>query len=88
MKITPFWDIAPCCLVEVGRRFRGAYCSIRVMVAAVRTFKTSVYFNETTRHYITESCHLQPMKTLTYQDSDSQKKNRIMHDNLCFVSHM
>jgi hypothetical protein len=26
MKMTTFWDIAPCSLVEVDRRFRGAYC--------------------------------------------------------------
>jgi hypothetical protein len=26
MKMTSFRDIAPCSLVEVGRRFRGAYC--------------------------------------------------------------
>jgi hypothetical protein len=24
--MTAFWDIAPCSLVEVDRRFRGAYC--------------------------------------------------------------
>jgi hypothetical protein len=26
MKTTVFWNIAPCILVEVYRRFRGAYC--------------------------------------------------------------
>jgi hypothetical protein len=26
LKITVFWDVAPCSLVEVCRRFRGAYC--------------------------------------------------------------
>jgi hypothetical protein len=25
-KFTALWDIAPCSLVEVDRRFRGAYC--------------------------------------------------------------
>jgi hypothetical protein len=25
MKVTAFWDISPCSLVEVDRRFRGAY---------------------------------------------------------------
>jgi hypothetical protein len=28
MKMTVFWDVAPCSLVKVERRFRGAYCSI------------------------------------------------------------
>jgi hypothetical protein len=26
MKMTAFWDIVQCTLVEVDRRFRGAYC--------------------------------------------------------------
>jgi hypothetical protein len=26
MKITVLWDVAPCSLVEVYRRFRGACC--------------------------------------------------------------
>jgi hypothetical protein len=26
MKIIAFWDIAPCSLVEIDRRFRGVYC--------------------------------------------------------------
>jgi hypothetical protein len=26
MKMTVFWDVAPCSLVEVYRRFRGTYC--------------------------------------------------------------
>jgi hypothetical protein len=26
MKMTVFWDVAPCSLVEIYRRFRGAYC--------------------------------------------------------------
>jgi hypothetical protein len=25
-KMTVFWDVAPCSLVEIERRFRGAYC--------------------------------------------------------------
>jgi hypothetical protein len=26
LKITAFWDIAPCSLIEVYQHFRGAYC--------------------------------------------------------------
>jgi hypothetical protein len=26
MEMAAFWDIAPCSLVEVDRRFRSAYC--------------------------------------------------------------
>jgi hypothetical protein len=25
MKMTVFWDVTPCSLAEIGRRFRGAY---------------------------------------------------------------
>jgi hypothetical protein len=57
MKMTAFWDITRCSRVEVERRFRGAYCLhhpglITLMMEAVRTSDTSVYFNETTRRYI------------------------------------
>jgi hypothetical protein len=26
LKMTAFWDTAPCSLVEIDRYFRGAYC--------------------------------------------------------------
>jgi hypothetical protein len=26
VKMTVFWNVAPCNLVEIDRRFRGAYC--------------------------------------------------------------
>jgi hypothetical protein len=26
MKMTVFWDVTPCCLVETDRRFRGSFC--------------------------------------------------------------
>jgi hypothetical protein len=42
-------DIALCSLVKVDRRFRGI---------AVRTSEMSIYFNETTWHYIPEGCKL------------------------------
>jgi hypothetical protein len=65
-KTTAFWDIAPCILVEIDRRFRGAYClhhqgdesSYCLMMGAVRISETSVYFNETTWRCIPESCNL------------------------------
>jgi hypothetical protein len=52
-KLTAFWDIVPYGLVEFSGRF------IALMMDAVRTSETSVYFNETTRRYIPEGCHLQ-----------------------------
>jgi hypothetical protein len=26
LKMTVFWDVAPCSMVEIDRRFGGAYC--------------------------------------------------------------
>jgi hypothetical protein len=51
MKITLFWAIAPCSLVEADRRFRGAASMIiAVMTEAISTSETSVKFYETTYH--------------------------------------
>jgi hypothetical protein len=36
---------------------------IRAMVDAVRISETSIYFNETTRRYVTEGRHLKPTLT-------------------------
>jgi hypothetical protein len=59
-----FWEVAPRSLLEVDRRFRGAYCLhhqgresslfITLMVEALRNSETSVYSKETTQRYISE----------------------------------
>jgi hypothetical protein len=59
MKMTDFFDIAPCSLVKVDRRFRGAYCFRHDNGEAVCMHEMSVYFNETTWRYISEGSHLQ-----------------------------
>jgi hypothetical protein len=60
MKMIAFWDITSCSLIEVYRRFRGAYCLplIAPMMAVVRTSETSVSFCESKRRNIPEGCHL------------------------------
>jgi hypothetical protein len=60
LKIRAFWDIQPCSLLGVDRRFRGVYCLHHQSdeILLVRTFETSVYFNETTRCYIPKSSNL------------------------------
>jgi hypothetical protein len=62
MKMTAFWDVAPRSLVEVDRRLRGAYC----LHQGDETSETSVYFYETTRRYIPESCHLPDVRLLPW----------------------
>jgi hypothetical protein len=41
MKMAVFWVVAPCSLVEVYRRFRGAYCSI-IKAMMMKAASTSV----------------------------------------------
>jgi hypothetical protein len=69
VKITIFRDTALCSLSGADRRFREPYylhhqgdekaalgLLIVLMMEAVRTSKRSVYFNESTRHYVQEDC--------------------------------
>jgi hypothetical protein len=56
-KITDFWDTAPCILTENCRRFRGANCQhLTLVMGAVSTSETSVYFYRTTQRMLI--CHL------------------------------
>jgi hypothetical protein len=66
IKFTVFWDVASCSLVGADGRFRGEYCLhhqddslifIVLMMEAIRTSETSVYF-KTTRCYIPEDSKL------------------------------
>jgi hypothetical protein len=61
MKITVFWDVAPCSLVEVYRYFRGACClhhqGALIMEAAIKSEK-SVNFYQTAWRNIPEDSHL------------------------------
>jgi hypothetical protein len=56
LKIRAFWDVEPCSILGVVRRFRGAYCLhhdheyIAVLMQAVRISETSVYPKKTTLH--------------------------------------
>jgi hypothetical protein len=52
-----FWDIAPCSLVEVDLRFRGAYC-LHHQGDGGGARETSGCFNEGLRNYIPEECIL------------------------------
>jgi hypothetical protein len=55
LKMTVFWDVASCSLVEIDRRFRGA---IALMMEAVSIPETLVCFYEITCHSIPEDSHL------------------------------
>jgi hypothetical protein len=80
MKMTAFCDMVSCSLVEVDRHVRGAYRLHHQgdeMMEAVRISESSVYFNETTRRYIPESCHLQTFNSL--RRYDIAQNYRILH---------
>jgi hypothetical protein len=49
MKMRAFWDIEPCSLVGVYRRFAT------LMMEAISTSETLVYFNDSERCYIPEN---------------------------------
>jgi hypothetical protein len=51
LKMTAFWDIAPCSLAEVDRRFRGAYC---LRYQAIRPIRRNT----------PEGCHLHVVQLL------------------------
>jgi hypothetical protein len=53
-----FLVIAPCSLVEVYRRFRGACCLIALMLEAVSTSETSVNLYQTSRRNNPEDSYL------------------------------
>jgi hypothetical protein len=67
MKIGALWDIAPCSLVGVDRRFRGAYC-----------LNHQGHHPETTRCYIPEGSHIQHfLHSLISRPSDRGLESRL-----------
>jgi hypothetical protein len=50
MKITVVWDVAPCSLVDIDRRFRGIQCLHNHGLVA----ETLLIFYQTARHMIPE----------------------------------
>jgi hypothetical protein len=60
MKMALFWDVAPCGLVVVYRRFRGA-CGVHhqaLMMATAKASETPLNFHQTTRPNNPEDSHL------------------------------
>jgi hypothetical protein len=59
MKMTAFWDIAPCSLIVVDWHIRVVYCLHHQGLddGGVHTSEMSVYYNETTQCNIPEGYH-------------------------------
>jgi hypothetical protein len=70
MKMAAFCIVAPCSLVDVSRRFRGACCLryqvIALMMEAAGTSETSVNFYQTTQRYNPEDSHLRSVLSKTF----------------------
>jgi hypothetical protein len=64
--MTIFWVVAPCSLVEVYRRFRGACSRFALMMEAAGTSETSVNFYQNTRRNNLEdgNLHARPHENL------------------------
>jgi hypothetical protein len=58
IKVTVFWVVAPCSLVEVNRRFRGTCCLHHQDPDDGGPSETSVNFHQTTRYSNPEDSHL------------------------------
>jgi hypothetical protein len=57
--MTVLWDVPPCSLVQIDRRFRDASSNIiTLMMEAASTSETSVNFYRTTRRNIPEDSNL------------------------------
>jgi hypothetical protein len=59
MKMTVFWDVAPCSLVQINQHFRGAYCLHHQGDKGRSISETLVNFYHTTRRNTSEDRHLQ-----------------------------
>jgi hypothetical protein len=63
MKMAVLWNVEPCSLVEVHRRFRGTYCIYHQGDdcpddGGRNTSESSVKFYHNTRRHIPEDSHL------------------------------
>jgi hypothetical protein len=86
LKIRVFWNVAPCSLVRVHRRFRGElflhHQGARIMEAG-RPSETAVQFNVTTRRYTPEDSKLHTRSCLMKLLQDNIYKCRLKVANKC-----
>jgi hypothetical protein len=67
MKMTVYWDVAPCSLLDIDRRFRGAYCLHQQSDKPEdRYFHTRRSDNLKSHQLLTYSFSLDAITTLNY----------------------
>jgi hypothetical protein len=82
MKVTVFWDVTPCSLVEVYRRFRGACCLHHQGGCP----EASVNFYQTIWRNTLEGSHLHGMFVLmSYLQPSRNSFCRVLHLNLHII---
>jgi hypothetical protein len=59
-----FWDVVPCGVVDIDRRFGGVYCLHQLTVQAVSSSEISVSVYHTTLRNIPEDSHVHETKPL------------------------
>jgi hypothetical protein len=69
MKMTAFWDLASCSLVKLDRRFINAYHLHHQGENGDTHLWKVFYLHDTTRRYITESCHLDTIPVWCFKTS-------------------
>jgi hypothetical protein len=85
MKMTVFWVVAPCSLVEIERHFRDApYLHHQgLMMNAVSISETSVNFCDITRRILPEDGHLQDNRnTLLLKTIEGKDKERTISEHI------
>jgi hypothetical protein len=76
--MTVFWDV-PCSLVDIDRRFRGAYSLIALMTEAASSSETLVDIYQTKRRNNPEDSYL---RTRHRENLKSQLLNRTFIANI------
>jgi hypothetical protein len=78
IKLAVFWVVASCSLVEVYRRFRGAFCLHYEGNEAASTSEKSVNFYETMIRCNSEDSHFKSLTSIKLMvDQSNLKKKRV-----------
>jgi hypothetical protein len=79
VKMAAAWSFAPCSLVGINWRFRGAYSLIALMMGAVCTSETSINFYWTILRNVPEDSHLH-----THRREELRLRQICLSSSACF----
>jgi hypothetical protein len=84
MKMTVFWGVEACSLVDNDRHFRGTYCLSSRRLMAVSSSQTSASIYRTTQGNISEQNHLHVQPKVTISFFPFLVKTQRFGSSLCF----